>query len=93
MDNPINLIKFKAALEKNKEIYLRIKARPGAAKTGLKEIMADQTIKIDIAAPAVKNKANQELIKFLAGQFAVNKNNVKIISGAGERVKLVKIVK
>ncbi len=93
MDNSNGLEKYKEALKKNKEVYLRVKARPGAAKTGVKDIMADQTLKIDIAAPAVKGKANQELIKFLAGQFAINKNNVKIISGAGERIKLVKIVR
>lgn len=75
------------------EVYLRIKVRPNAAKTCLKEIMADQTVKIDIAAPAVKGRANAELIKFLVQQFATAADNVKIISGAGDRVKLVKIVK
>ena len=78
------------------EIYLRIKARPGAGATALKQILKEadgEIIKIDIAAPAVKGRANLELIKFLAEEFAINKNNVKIISGAGERVKLVKIVK
>lgn len=93
MDNSNGLEKYKEALAKNKEVYLRVKARPGAAKTCLKEIMADETLKIDLAAPAVKGKANQELIKFLAERFAANKNNVKIISGAGERLKLVKIVR
>jgi len=78
------------------EIYLRIKARPGASATAVKQIMEDgdgEIIKIDIAAPAVKNKANLELIRFLAREFAISKNNVKIIGGAGEREKLVKIVK
>ncbi|MBI2459660.1 MAG: DUF167 domain-containing protein [Parcubacteria group bacterium] len=77
----------------NGEVYLRIKARPGAAKTGVKEIMADQTIKIDLAAAPVKGKANQELIKFLARRFDTAAGNVKIISGAGDRVKLVKLVR
>ena len=87
------LAKFKKLYQKNGEVYLRIKVRPGAAKTGFKEIMADDTVKIDLAAAPVKGKANQELIKFLAGQFNAKAGSVKIISGAGERVKLVKIVK
>lgn len=72
---------------------MRIKVRPGVAKSAVREIMQDEeeTIKIDIAAPPVKGKANQELVKFLAKEFAVGKENVKIISGAGEKVKLVKL--
>lgn len=79
--------------DKSGEIYLRVKVRPNAAKTCFKEIMADETIKLDLAAAPVKGRANIELINFLASEFAVNKNRVRIISGAGERVKLVKIIK
>ena len=84
---------YKKTLAQKGEIYLRVKVRPNSAKTCLKEIMADETLKIDLAAAPVKGKANIELIKFLAKEFEVNKNNIKIISGAGDRVKLVKIVK
>jgi len=87
------LINFKKLFLRNGEIYLRVKVRPNAAKTCVKEIMADETVKIDLAAAPVKGRANQELIKFLAQEYKVTKDNVKIISGAGERVKLVKIVK
>ncbi|MDD4901074.1 MAG: DUF167 domain-containing protein [Patescibacteria group bacterium] len=78
------------------EIYLRVKARPGAAINAVKRILADQDgeiLKIDVAAPAVKGRANQELARFLAEEFGVGRNNVKIISGAGDRLKLVKIAK
>ncbi|MFH1254994.1 MAG: DUF167 domain-containing protein [bacterium] len=82
----------KSLLEKG-DIYLRVKARPGAAETRAKEIMADETVKIDLAAAPAKGKANKELIKFLAREFELNENNVKIISGAADRVKLVKIIR
>jgi len=78
------------------EIYLRVKARPGANVTKIKQILKDEDgdiMKIDVGAPAVKGKANIELIKFLAQEFNVARNNMKIISGAGDRLKLVKIVK
>lgn len=73
------------------EVYLRIKANPSAGKTEIKEILDDETIKINISAPAKKGEANQELIKFLAKNFCVKKGNVKIISGAGNKIKLIKI--
>jgi len=78
-------------LAKNKEIYLRIKVLPGAGKTEFREEMADGTLKIAIAAPPEKGKANQALIKFLARELSADKNSVRILSGAGERLKLVKV--
>ncbi|MFH1412507.1 MAG: DUF167 domain-containing protein [bacterium] len=84
--------KFKKQLLNKGELYLNIKVRPNASKTEIRQVM-DETIKINIAAPAVKNKANQELVKFLAKEFAISKNNVKLISGMGEPRKLVKLIK
>jgi len=75
------------------EVYLRIKARPGAPVTAFKAIMADETVKVDLAAPAEGGRANAELIKALALELGVYKKDIKIISGAGERLKLVKIIK
>ena len=76
------------------EAYLRIKVRPGAAKTAVRgslDTEEGQTIKIDVAAPPEKGKANEELIRYLAKELLVSKDKIKIISGAGEKVKLVKI--
>ena len=83
--------KFKEALSQKGEIYLRLKILPGADKSEVREVLEDKTIKISIAALAEKGKANQELVKFLAKEFGAPKTGVKIISGAGERLKLVKI--
>jgi len=85
------LKKYIEKLEKQGEVYLRIKARPGAAKSEVKDILEDETIKINIAAEPEKGKANIELINFVSKTFAVNKNDVKIISGMTDKVKLVKI--
>jgi hypothetical protein len=78
-------------LANNKEVYLRIKVLPGAGKIAFLDSMADGTIKIALSAQPEKGKANQELIKFLASEMGVRRYQVKIISGAGERIKLVKI--
>ena len=82
---------YRKNLADNKEIYLRIKVWPGAPKTEFREEMADGTLKIAVAAAPEKGRANITLIKFLAQEFAVDKKAVKILSGAGERLKLVKI--
>ncbi|MEI8361188.1 MAG: DUF167 domain-containing protein [bacterium] len=78
------------------EIYLRIKARPGAATTevkGLLETPDGDTYKIDLAAAPEQGKANLELIKYLAVWFEVAKANITVLSGAGDKFKLIKIVK
>jgi len=87
---------YKKQFLRDGEVYLRVKARPSASRTMVKQVLADEEgeiIKIDVAAPAVKNKANLALINFLAKEFAIRRESVKIIGGAGDRFKLVKIVK
>lgn len=88
------LSKYVEKFRNKSEIYLKIKARPGASATAARGIMEHEDgemIKIDIAAAPENNKANQELIKYLAKWFSVGKDDVKIISGAGDKIKLVKI--
>jgi hypothetical protein len=87
------LTKFIENLANNKEIYLRIKVLPGAGKTGFLGTMSDGTIKVAVGAAPEKGKANQELIKFLATELGVRKYQVKILSGVGERLKLIKIIR
>jgi uncharacterized protein (TIGR00251 family) len=88
----LKLEKFKKILAEKNEVYLQIKVHPQSGNNLIREVMADETIKIDIAAPAEKGRANKELIGFLAKEFDVSIGSVKIISGAGDRVKLIKII-
>ncbi|MBU1018338.1 MAG: DUF167 domain-containing protein [Patescibacteria group bacterium] len=69
--------------------YLRIKVTPKSPKTELVDTLDDGTIKIRIAAPPEKGKANKELIKFLKKHYKTDK--VTIISGKSDPLKLVKI--
>lgn len=79
---------------KNKgEAYLAVKVIPGSAKTEFRDMMADDVYKIAVAAAPEKGKANNELIKFLARELKVLKSRFKIIAGAGEKNKLIKILK
>lgn len=75
--------------------YIRIKVIPKSPKTELKGILEDsegeKTYKIAVKAPPEKGKANVELIKFLSKELSVPKENISIISGATDRVKLIRI--
>jgi uncharacterized protein len=74
-------------------MYLRIKVLPKSPKTEIVEEMADGTIKIRVAAPPEKGKANQELIKFLSKHHKVPKEEVIIVSGKSDPLKLIRIKK
>lgn len=50
-----------------------------------------ETIKIRIKAVPEKGKANEELIRFLSKRLDIPKQNISIISGKTEQLKLVKI--
>jgi len=71
--------------------YLRIKVIPKSPKTEIIDILADGTLKIRVAAPPEKGKANTELIKFLAKHFKVPKEAISIVSGKSDVIKLIKI--
>ena len=51
-----------------------------------------EALKVRLAAPPVEGKANEALVAFLAGRFAVPKRNVSIVSGEHSREKRVEIV-
>lgn len=79
------------ALAKNGEVAFRIKVRPGANKSQIKEMMEDGTWKIDIAAIPEDGKANAELIRFLSKEFSVPKQNIVILSGHTSTQKAVRV--
>lgn len=74
-----------------KQPYLRIKVLPKSAKNEIVDIMDDETIKIRIKAPPEKGKANKELIKFLSRELDMPTDQISIISGKTEALKLIKL--
>lgn len=51
----------------------------------------DQQLKIRLTSPPVDGKANAQLVAFLAKQFGVAKNKVRLISGESSRRKTLTI--
>ncbi len=72
-------------------VQFYVRARPGSSVTQAVSVMDDESIKIDIAAAPEGGKANAELVRFLMKEFGVARDQVKIVSGATARMKLVRI--
>jgi hypothetical protein len=73
------------------EAYFDVKVRPSAKISRIVAQLEDETLKIDLAAPAEKGKANEELIRLLAKELAVSRASIKIVAGKSERKKLLKV--
>ena len=71
-------------------IHKKVKVKPNSKQQILKE-ETDGSLTVHLKSPPVDGKANDELIKLLAEQFAVPKSKIKIKSGLSSRQKLVKI--
>ena len=63
---------------------------PGSSKTAAAGVL-DDMIKIKVAAPPEKGKANQCLIAFLARKLGIRKNAISITAGQTSPVKHVQI--
>jgi len=72
-------------------MVIQIKAKPGAKVSALEEPGADGVWRAQLKSPPVDGRANAELIALVAEHFGVRKAEVEIRSGAGSRLKLVKI--
>lgn len=72
------------------EIVIMVKVVPGSSKTAISGWL-EGMIKIKVAAPPEKGKANECLVEFLADKLKVRRNSISIISGASSPVKQVRI--
>lgn len=70
-----------------------VKVRPSASVTKFKDVLDDGTLKIDIAAVPEDGKANEELVRFLALDFGIERSNVQIVSGMTSKKKVVRLVR
>jgi uncharacterized protein (TIGR00251 family) len=78
------------ANNESKGIRLAVKVTPNAGRneiTGVK----DGVLRVKIAAPPDKGKANKELTDFLSRTLGVSKSSVAIIRGQTSRNKVIAI--
>ena len=69
---------------------LLVKVKPNARQSSLQR-QADGSWLAQLKSPPVDGKANAELIALIAREFGCAKSAVEIASGAGARIKRVRI--
>jgi uncharacterized protein (TIGR00251 family) len=72
-------------------VVVRVKVIPRSAKTEIAGQMSDGTLKVKIAAPPEKGRANDTLCEFLARHFRVGRDCITIVSGQSATLKLVRV--
>lgn len=85
----LSLLRDELAANGRVDFYVRVRA--SAPRTKVLEILADQSVKITVAAPPEGGKANAELLAFLAKEFGVQKQQVELVSGQTSRTKLIRV--
>ena len=71
-------------------IIIIVRARPGAKQTKMLGEY-DGAVRIALAAPPEKGKANKELVRFLAKEFEVTQTDIEITGGETSKDKRVLI--
>jgi hypothetical protein len=69
---------------------LTVKVHPRAKRSGFAGRLGDAW-KLDLAAPPVDGKANDECVRYLAEWAGVARSQVRIVTGATSRRKVVEI--
>ncbi len=76
--------------ETEQGVEIRVKVVPGSSKNQMAGSL-DGMLKVKIAAPPEKGKANKALISFMAKTLSVKKNDIEILSGKTNPVKMLRI--
>jgi uncharacterized protein len=69
---------------------LAVKVHPRAKRSAVAGRLGEAW-KLDLAAPPVEGKANEECIRYLAELAGVPRSRVRIVTGAASRMKVVEI--
>lgn len=77
---------------KEKSSILRIRVQPRAPTDRIEGFMEDGALKMRVAAPPEKGKANRSIIRLVAKCLGVKTSQVEIISGHTSGRKMIRIV-
>ena len=69
---------------------ITVKVHPRAKRTVLAGRFGD-AYKIDLAAPPVDGKANEECVRYLAELAGIPRSRVRVITGATARLKVLEL--
>ena len=71
-------------------MIVKVKITPNAARNAIEGMQGD-LLRVRIAAPPDKGKANEALIAFLAKEWKIPKSHIRILSGHASRIKRLEI--
>jgi uncharacterized protein (TIGR00251 family) len=71
-------------------ITLTLHVQPGAKRSEIAGLHGE-ALKIKLAAPPIEGRANDALLKYIAGLFAVPLRNVELKQGGQSRHKVVAV--
>ena len=71
---------------KGQDLWLRVRIQPRASTNEIVGIQGGY-LKIRITAPPIDNKANDQLIQFLAKKLNIAKSSIRLLSGQSSREK------
>lgn len=77
-------------LDKTGACLLRLWIQPKASRTGWAGMHGDR-LKLRVAAPPAENRANRELIGFLAKALGLATSKIELVAGSSSRGKTVRI--
>jgi uncharacterized protein len=86
-----DLSQARAKLTAEGAVTIPVKVIARAAKTECAGFLEDGSLKIKLAAVPEKGKANQELRRFLAELFELDRRQVSIVAGETSPRKLVRL--
>lgn len=78
-----------AVQEKDGSLTFPVRVVPGAKKNEIVGVRG--VLKVRIAAPPVRGKANEALVEFLAQALGVRKGQVEIVRGQRARNKIIRV--
>lgn len=82
---------LKQRLRTDGEVTFRVKVRPQAQTNRFRGPLGEDTYKVDVAATPEGGQANAELVRFLADEFEVNRDQVELVVGDTARLKVIRI--
>ncbi|MBN1844074.1 MAG: DUF167 domain-containing protein [Sedimentisphaerales bacterium] len=71
-------------------VRFTVKVVPGSSRTGIGGILGS-ALKIQVAVPPEKGRANQELVRFLAQLLDMPKSAVSVVSGHRRPLKEIQV--
>lgn len=77
--------------QRGDEVRLSVRVQPRASRCRIAGTF-DGALKVQLSAPPVDDRANRQLVEFLASEFQLPKHAVRLISGAKSRRKKVSVV-